>query len=144
MIFLPREGPHFRKNILKHRKKALKVQICWLSRIFVAYYNRWHQSTNWSTIEILIKINLEKALNLNFFEKVFLLGVKKFNEIKFKKINLNKKKFNIKIIWKKPYSAKLKNINVVLKFVLKFHVCSSPGFFLCVFLSVNTPCNTFQ
>jgi len=33
--------------------------------IFFAYYNRWHQSINWSAVEILIKINLEKALKLN-------------------------------------------------------------------------------
>ena len=27
--------------------------------------HRWHQSINWTPIEILIKINLEKALKLN-------------------------------------------------------------------------------
>jgi len=32
--------------------------------IFFAYYNRWHQSINWSAIEILIKIYREKAVKL--------------------------------------------------------------------------------
>jgi len=36
-----------------------------ISGIFVAYYNKWHQSINWTSIEILIKTNLEKALKLN-------------------------------------------------------------------------------
>ena len=41
---------------------------------YVTYYNRWHQSINCTSIEILIKINLEIALKLNsldiFFDKV--------------------------------------------------------------------------
>jgi len=47
-ILLLQEGPLFRKNISKHRKKAL------------------------SSIEILIKIKLEKALKLNSLEFFFL------------------------------------------------------------------------
>ena len=50
--------------------------------IFVAYYNRWHMSTNWTTIEILIKINLEKPLKLNslgtFMKKYLLSKLKNF------------------------------------------------------------------
>jgi len=42
--------------------------------IFYTFYNKWHQSINCSSIEILIKINLEKSLKIklpgHFFEKV--------------------------------------------------------------------------
>ena len=51
---------------LKHFRTSKKVQI--ISAIFVAYYNRWNQSINWSSIEILIKINREKTLKLKNFE----------------------------------------------------------------------------
>jgi len=48
---------------------------------FVTYYNRWHQSSNWSSIAVL-KIKLEKAIKVNsldiYFEKVLHLGFKEF------------------------------------------------------------------
>ena len=76
------KGPLFRKNIFNNRKQALTVRLYKFSRIFVTYYNRWHQSTNGITIEIVIKLNREKPLKLNsvdtFFEKVSLLEVKNF------------------------------------------------------------------
>ena len=47
--------------------------------IFVAYDNRWHISINWSSIEMLINANLEKASKLNSLEKVVLLGGTEFH-----------------------------------------------------------------
>ena len=62
-------------------KKPLKFKL--ILAVFVTYYERWHQLTNWSSIEILIKINLEKALKLDFLdtflEKMFLLGISEFH-----------------------------------------------------------------
>jgi len=60
---------------------------------FVGSYNRWHQSTNWGTIEIIIKINLEKGLQLNswtFFEKVVPVVVKEFHGISWSKNYMKK------------------------------------------------------
>ena len=69
----------FSKNILKHRKNLIWLQLPKFSRSLSLI---WHQSINWTWIEILLKMNLEKALKLDFlitfFEKVFYLRFKEF------------------------------------------------------------------
>ena len=60
------EKEHFsKKNIFKHRKENLKIQI-----FGVSYYNRW--PINRQTLKI-------KFHGHFFFEKVLLLGVKDFH-----------------------------------------------------------------
>jgi len=48
----------FRKNIFKHRKKLSKKAFKYIN----FRYNRWHISINWTSIEIIIKFILQKAL----------------------------------------------------------------------------------
>jgi len=47
------------------QKSSSKFEYTLIFAVFVTSYDGWHQPINWSSIEILIKINLGKALKLN-------------------------------------------------------------------------------
>ena len=98
----------FRKNIFKHRKKSYQSSNILIFAIFVAYYNRWHKSINWSAIEILIKINLKKPWPI-FWKVFFLRGVVEFHEL-YDDLPM------VKIIWKNyPLVAIVYRISYILK-----------------------------
>ena len=72
MKFIKSWKDQFSKKHFKTSKTNPQSSNILILAIFVAYYNRWHQSINWTTIEILIKINLKKALKLNSLVIFFL------------------------------------------------------------------------
>jgi len=49
---------HILKNIFKHQKTPQSWSIL-IFAIFVTHYIRWHQSINWNSIEILMKLLLK-------------------------------------------------------------------------------------
>ena len=65
MKFFKSEKKHVSEKTFSNIEKKPSKFKYFNFRDFLAYYNRWYQSINWTAIEILIKINLEKALKLH-------------------------------------------------------------------------------
>jgi len=123
-------GPFFSpKNIFKHRKKVFKVQIYLFSQslsFIIKYAFRWNQSINCSSIEIVININLKKALKFKFLATL----LKKLSEV------LGIKAFygphdDIKIIGKKVTLSAIGFFQIRQKWII---VCFSNIFDFCYFL----------